>query len=262
MAEITNIFKKIRQGIAREGLTNFLYVMSGWIDFPRNGFPRYGVDEFMKIVSPGVAAGALVLDAGAGPRPYKGLFDHAQYQSCDFLPVLEEIGGDACLVHTFYCDLAEIPKNEGTYDAIICNQVLEHVRSPEKVIVEFYRILKPGGKLFLTAPQCYGIHMAPYNFFNFTSYGLNALFTDAGFHVLSIKPLGGSFWLLGKVLQRSYSSLLGRIGRTWRLWLLPFHLLIRLFFLILSLLLFHLDKLDAEKGWTLNYGCCCEKPFS
>jgi SAM-dependent methyltransferase len=261
-AEIRNLFKKIRKGIAREGLANFLYSISGRIDYPCNGFPRYGVDEFMRNISSGVAVGAIVLDAGAGPRPYKELFDHARYQSCDFLPVLEETGGNAALVHTFYCDLASIPKDEGTYDTIICNQVLEHVRSPEKVIVEFYRILKPGGTLFLTAPQCFGIHMEPYNYFNFTRYGLGALFTDAGFHVLSIEPLGGIFWLLGKVLQKSYETFLGRIGLPWRSLFLPFHLLIRLFFLLPSFVLFHLDKLDTEKGWTLNYGCCCEKPFS
>jgi len=38
-------------------------------------------------------------------------------------------------------------------NAIINTQVLEHVEYPQKVLDEFYRILAPGGKLFLTAPQ-------------------------------------------------------------------------------------------------------------
>jgi len=109
LSEAPNLHDMVRRRIAREGLTEFLYAIAGRIDFPRNGFPRYGVDEFIKTASREVAAGALILDAGAGHRPYKGLFDHAEYQSCDYMPVLEETGSDTGVLHTFYCDLENIP---------------------------------------------------------------------------------------------------------------------------------------------------------
>jgi len=261
LSEAPNLHDMVRRRIAREGLTEFLYAIAGRIDFPRNGFPRYGVDEFIKTASREVAAGALILDAGAGHRPYKGLFDHAEYQSCDYMPVLEETGSDTGVLHTFYCDLENIPRESGTYDAIICNQVLEHVRRPGNVIGEFFRILKPGGKLFLTAPQCFGIHMEPHNYYNFINYGLKFLFEEAGFEVISIKPLGGIFWLLGKVMQKGYGVFLVKMQKPMKTLFLPFHLLIRFFIAILSFLFFHLDKLDDEKGWTLNYGCSCVKPM-
>ncbi|MEN6318275.1 MAG: class I SAM-dependent methyltransferase [Syntrophaceae bacterium] len=254
------MYKKIVRRISAEGLTDFLYIVAGRIDYPLNGFPRYGVDEFMKIVSKQVKSGDVVLDAGAGHCPYKELFSHACYQSCDYMPVLEEIGGNTKIAHTFFCDLEEIPREPFTYDAVVCNQVLEHVKHPEKVIAEFYRILKPGGKLFLTAPQCAGIHMAPYHFFNFTQYGLNLLFENNGFRVLSIQSIGGIFAILGKVMQMSYSVFLRKIPGALKLPYFPIHVLVRLIMCFVSFILFHLDNLDTEKGWTLNYGCYCLKP--
>jgi len=38
-------------------------------------------------------------------------------------------------------------------DVILCSEVLEHVPDAQKVICEAYRILKPGGALFLTTPN-------------------------------------------------------------------------------------------------------------
>ena len=38
-----------------------------------------------------------------------------------------------------------IPFEENTFDIIFCNHVLEHVNDDEKVLQEFYRVLKPGG---------------------------------------------------------------------------------------------------------------------
>jgi len=64
-------------------------------------------------------------------------------------------------MHNFICSLDNIPKPNNSYGVIINTQVLEHVAEPQKVITEFYRILKPKGKLFLTAPQGWGIHGEP-----------------------------------------------------------------------------------------------------
>jgi SAM-dependent methyltransferase len=39
-----------------------------------------------------------------------------------------------------------------SFDIITSNDVLEHVNLPEKAIAEMYRILKPGGEIFITIP--------------------------------------------------------------------------------------------------------------
>ena len=42
--------------------------------------------------------------------------------------------------------------DNGQFDMIVCNHVLEHVDSPEKVLSEFYRCLKPKGLLIAQTP--------------------------------------------------------------------------------------------------------------
>jgi len=213
----------------------------------------------MRSICKMIGHGSLVLDAGAGGRPYMSLFDHARYQSCEYKGTYEKVQEDASIKHTFYCDLETIPVEDNTYDAIVCNQVLEHVKRPNNVIQEFHRILKPNGQLFISVPQCYGSHMIPYNYFNFISYGLIFLLEEAGFRNISIKPLGGIFSLLGTVILRGYDTLLSRVHPSIRPLVLPFHVVIRLAFVPVCVVLFYLDRLDNKRLWTLNYGCSCVK---
>ncbi len=42
-------------------------------------------------------------------------------------------------------DVHDIPFEDNTFDVVFCNHVLEHVEDDEKVLSEFYRVLKPGG---------------------------------------------------------------------------------------------------------------------
>lgn len=42
--------------------------------------------------------------------------------------------------------------SDGQFDMIVCNHVLEHVDSPERVLAEFFRCLKPQGLLIAQTP--------------------------------------------------------------------------------------------------------------
>lgn len=55
--------------------------------------------------------------------------------------------------HMFHkMDANNIQLNDGLFDVVASNQLLEHVKEPEKVIKEMLRLLKPSGKLLITVP--------------------------------------------------------------------------------------------------------------
>jgi SAM-dependent methyltransferase len=49
-------------------------------------------------------------------------------------------------------DITAIPKEIGTFDAILCSHVLEHVPDDQQAMRELYRVLKPGGWAVLMVP--------------------------------------------------------------------------------------------------------------
>ena len=229
----------------------------------------FGIVKFIEFAAKQVKPTDRVLDAGAGSCPYKKYFSHASYESTDFEEIFQKSYKG---VHTFLCSLDDIPKPDDSYDAIINTQVLMHVEEPQKVLDEFHRILKPGGKLFLTAPQGWGVISAPYHFFNFTEFGLRSLFRKADFHVDFVRPRGGMFWYLGNRIRKLPSYILNQYvfdfsgGRT-KLRPRPLALLLLPLYVaaypvcevLIPLLFFYLDRLDKEKSFTLGYACCCTK---
>lgn len=224
-----------------------------------------GIRNFMIFASNLVKPSDKILDAGAGKCPYKKMFSYADYESTD---INKSSDKNLKEQHSFICSLDNIPKKDNFYNIIICTQVLEHVEFPQKVINEFYRVLKPGGKLFLTAPQSAPIHEAPYNFYNFTLFGLKSLFVNAGFKVISIKPKGGFFWCLGDLIrtfpqhifyQYVFSRNKGKIEfrpKIESILMFPFFVILQpICGILIPLITFYLDPIDKEKIFTLGYNC-------
>lgn len=110
-------------------------------------------------------AGALVLDAGAGTAPYAELFSHARYESADFEKLEKEYAS------TYVCDLGAIPVEDARYDAVVFNQVMEHLPEPARVLAELGRVIKPGGRMIYTGPFFYEEHEGPYDFYRYTRSG-------------------------------------------------------------------------------------------
>lgn len=204
---------------------------------------RYAIETFVEESAMSLKNKMKVLDAGAGPCPYKNFFKHCSYESTDFIDTYK------CL--DFVCSLDNIPRKSDTYDAVLSTEVLEHVEYPQKVINESYRILKRGRSLFLTTPQAWRIHQEPHNYFYFTRYGLASLLKNAGFSKYTIKPMGGYFWFLADVIR--FNNLLEQLSKK-NIFRLIFAIVgYPITQIIIPFILFHLDFLDKKRDWTMGY---------
>ena len=60
-------------------------------------------------------------------------------------------------------DASNMSFNDCSFDTVIMNDAMEHVAEPEKVLKEVYRVLKPGGKLYVNFPPYnhpFGAHLS------------------------------------------------------------------------------------------------------
>jgi len=64
-------------------------------------------------------------------------------------------------IHADLCNLKGTVK-ANTYDYIICNAVLEHVKQPWKAVSELQRILKKGGSIWVEVPFTWVYHVTAY----------------------------------------------------------------------------------------------------
>jgi len=207
-----------------------------------------------------VLEGSYVLDVGAGSCPYRSHFSHCQYQTQDFTALSPDqlrgrVGYDEI---DYVCDVTNIPVHNESFDVLLCTEVLEHVPEPIKVIYEFSRILKPGGKLLLTAPLGSGIHQEPYHFYGgYTPYWYDKFLTEAGFTEISVEPNGGFFKHYGQESIRFIQMIAPwklDFNPIMRLFLFPVWLVILpLFSLFLPFVCYFLDNIDNEKNFTIGY---------
>jgi SAM-dependent methyltransferase len=87
---------------------------------------------------------------------------------------------------------------DNSFDVVITTKVImEHVSSPEMLLKEVYRILKPGGRAFVIAPHIRRQHQPPYDYYRFTEYALSNLFKSSGFSDLDIRHCGGFMAVVG-----------------------------------------------------------------
>lgn len=159
-----------------------------------SGFPkiydiaRWQVNCTVARIAGSLPAGTKLLDAGAGEGAYRKLFSHCEYRSIDM--AVGEAQWDYSALD-YVAPLDKMPIETGAFDAVLCTQVLEHLEKPRESVAEMFRVLRPGGVLYITVPMAQGEHQVPYDFFRYTSYGLKSICSGAGFSEVKVSPLGG-----------------------------------------------------------------------
>jgi SAM-dependent methyltransferase len=116
-----------------------------------------------------------LLDYGCGGSPYRSLFPNAEYKRADYLQ-----GKDDKLDYVLAGD-SRVKESDDTFDFILSTQVIEHVGNPKLYFQECFRLLKSGGRLYVTTHGTYPDHGCPYDFYRWTADGLARDLSAAGF---------------------------------------------------------------------------------
>jgi ubiquinone/menaquinone biosynthesis C-methylase UbiE len=164
-----------------------------------------------------IPAGSKILDAGAGECQFRKFCGHLNYVSQDFGQYTGE--GEVGLQTGTWdntkldivSDITSIPVPDGSFDAVMCTEVLEHVPDPVAALKELNRVLRPGGYLLITAPFVSLTHFAPYHF----ATGLSKFFYEhhlgaMNYTIEDISSNGNYFEFIGQEVRR-----IKRVGKAY-----------------------------------------------
>jgi SAM-dependent methyltransferase len=148
------------------------------------------------------AAGKRVLDVGCGGKPYYPFFAGAEsYVGVD---VKENAAAD--VVGT----IDALPVEDGSFDIVLCTQVLEHVDDPAHAVSELNRVCAPGGRVLASTHGVMVFHPNPQDLWRWTHTGLQRLFESSGtWSSVSVAPGAGSAECLAMLLG-TYVHLLAK----------------------------------------------------
>ncbi len=117
--------------------------------------------------------GKSVLDigcGGGGKTCYYATFRPSKIIGIDIVPHYAEEGnafarekGLADIASFMTGDASQMPFDDASFDTIIMNDAMEHVDQPELTLAECFRVLKPGGHLYINFPPYYhpyGAHLS------------------------------------------------------------------------------------------------------
>jgi SAM-dependent methyltransferase len=130
-----------------------------------------------------------VLDVGCGEQPYRSwLPAGSEYVGVD----VDERPGVAAVIHPG----ERWPLEDGSFDAVLCTQVLEHDSDPDHTLAEIERVLRPGGTAVITVPFAYNEHHVPHDYRRWSAAGASAL-VGRRLEVREIRKQGLAGSLLG-----------------------------------------------------------------
>lgn len=147
-----------------------------------------------------------VLDAGCGEQPYKkwvGSSNDGSDVRLTGLDITQDSAADIIVdSHSPW------PFRDGEFDALICLQVMEHVKDLPLLVSEINRVLKPGGEAIITVPFIFNEHGLPDDFRRFSRNGIRQQFQ--GYELLKLKGQGGIGTSLGTLLLNWIETELNR----------------------------------------------------
>ncbi len=155
--------------MARDGLLNGLKRL--YHSLPRPPSTNYQPNPFLFNPYGGLSDGAVILDIG-GKNARGSYAFGVPPNGCRLIALDIEPGPGVDLVADAHnLDMLE----DESVDCVVAVSALEHMAAPWRVVEEIYRVLKPGGKLYVNTPFVFPYHGDPEDFYRFSQNGLKQL---------------------------------------------------------------------------------------
>jgi SAM-dependent methyltransferase len=141
---------------------------------------RQNIDNFIKNTIKN-HKNKLILEIGPVCKPNEELCRENSVETLDICN-LDNI--------TYVADITkdnDIPKDR--FDIVYCLDVLEHTYEPWEGLKQIYKILKPGGILYLSLPFQFRIHGPIPDCYRISEYGLKYLLHKNNFEIIAMNAL-------------------------------------------------------------------------
>ncbi|MGA2186667.1 MAG: class I SAM-dependent methyltransferase [Bryobacteraceae bacterium] len=141
-----------------------------------------------------------VLDVGCGRMPYRRVVLTAPSRATRYIGA-DLRGNKYAKEHVdILWDGWRLPVPSDSVECVMATEVLEHCPSPELLIGEVVRALKPGGFFYFTVPFLWPLHDVPNDEYRFTPFSLERYLKNAELVNIRLKALGGWDASLGQML--------------------------------------------------------------
>ncbi len=142
---------------------------------------------------------ARALDCGCGRQPFRAALEAIGY-SYTGTDVAQNPEGSVDVTCAIDGPLPRALLERGPFDFVLCTEVLEHVAGWDVAFANFSALLKPGGRVLVTAPHFYQLHEEPYDFWRPTLNAIDLFAARSGLRVIHRQKVGDGWDVLGTLL--------------------------------------------------------------